>query len=112
METEMERTVRLSMNNFAGIPSSLQAVPGVPTTQLSINLANLYHHYYEDCYGTQPPNPDPAQFEYLQFLAPTSDFRIRGDAIGVGTAVRRHRSNELGQAFCRMFLHDHCGITY
>ena len=79
---------------------------------LLVPLASLYHHYYLDSHGKDRPNPDPAQFEHLQFLLPTNDFRIQGDGIGVSTSVRRHRSNELGHAFCRWFLHDHLNITY
>jgi hypothetical protein len=110
----MERTVRLALNRFARVPDSLRVAPtiDVPRAELSINLANLYHHYYLDSYGKMPPDPDPAQFEHIQFLAPTPDLRFRGNGLGLGTAVRQHRSNELGQAFCRMFLHDHCGISY
>jgi hypothetical protein len=53
-----------------------------------------------------------ADFEHLQFLLPTNDFRVQGDGIGASTSIRRHRSNELGHAFCRWFLHDHLNITY
>jgi hypothetical protein len=48
----------------------------------------------------------------VRFLAATEDFRFIGDGLGVGTLARRNRSSELGGAFCRMFLHDHLGITY
>jgi hypothetical protein len=109
----MERTLRLALNRFAVVPAALQVPPGgVARADISINLASLYHQYFLDSYGTAPPDPDPAHFEHLGFLLPTPQFRLRGDGIGVGPEIRRHRSNELGQAFCRVFLHDYLGITY
>jgi hypothetical protein len=109
----MDKTIDIALNKFSPIPTSLcEASSKTPKSQIPINLAGLYHHYYLDCYGQVPPNPDPAQFEYLRFLTNTRDFRLAGDGIGASTAARRHRSNELGQAFCRYFLHDHLGVTY
>jgi hypothetical protein len=110
----MERTVALALNKFPIIPHSVREVPNTNTAcpELSVPLASLYHHYYLDSHGKVPPDPDPAQFEHLQFLLPTKDFRIQGDGIGKSTSIRRHRSNELGHAFCRWFLHDHLNITY
>lgn len=110
----MERLVGVSLNKFSVIPHSLRisGSANVPVDEIFVNLARLYHHYYLDTYGCTPPNPDPAQFEYLRFLSKTQDFKIIGEGLGVSTASRRHRSTELGQAFCRWFLHDHMNITY
>ena len=110
----MERSIGLAINNFAKTPSSLRksGPSSEPVEQITVNLAQLFHHYYLDNYLRTPPDPDPAQFEYLKFLAPTPDFRIQSDGLGASTASRRHRSCELGQAFCRLFLHDHLNITY
>ena len=110
----MERTLRLALNLFPEVPRSLRQTPNseVAVDSIKINLANLYHHYYLDTYGRVPPDPDPTNFEYLKFLAPSADFRWRGNGLGFGSAARRHRSNEVGQAFCRMFLHDHLGIYH
>ncbi|HKS74961.1 MAG TPA: hypothetical protein VJQ82_17270 [Terriglobales bacterium] len=109
----MERTLKLALNKFDQVPKSLiDGKSGCPLEEITVNLTSLYHHYYLDSYGRIPPDPDPAQFEYLRFLLPTSDFRLKGDGIGVCTAVRRHSSTALGQAFCRWFLHEHVGITY
>ncbi len=110
----MERSIKLALNKFDQIPTSLlnDGETHNPVHEITVNLASLYHHYYLDSYGRIPPDPDPAQFEYLRFLLPTPDFRLRGDGIGDCTVVRRHSSTALGQAFCRWFLHDHLGITY
>lgn len=110
----MERKIQLALSRFPVTPNSLRETPAndSPRTEISVNLANLYHHYYLDSFERRPPDPDPAQFEHLRFLLPTDDFRLSGDGIGASTSVRRHRSNELGQAFCRWFLHDHLNITY
>jgi hypothetical protein len=110
----MEKTLKLSLNRFTAIPSSLRNGSAVncPAPEITIQLADLYLHYYLDSFGRTPPDPDPAQFEYLRFLLPTKDFRVRGDGIGASIVTRRHSSTALGQAFCRMFLHDHLRITY
>jgi hypothetical protein len=110
----MEKIVAFALNRFPVVPHSLRQVPQVNAArgELAVPLASLYHHYYLDSHGKVPPDPDPAQFEHLQFLLPTTDFRVQGDGIGASTSIRRHRSNELGHAFCRWFLHDHLNITY
>ncbi len=110
----MERTLRLSLNQFENVPDLLRPFPekDLAYSGILVNLANLYHQYYLDSYNSGPPNPDPATFEHLRFLAATSDFRLLGDGIGVHPGIRRHKSNELGQAFCRVFLHDYMRITY
>jgi len=109
----MERTIALALNKFSAIPSSLRDEHNATKirSELNVQLASLYHHYFLDSYGKVPPDPDPAQFEYLQFLVRTTEFRLIGDGIGVSTAKRRHSSTELGQA-CRWFLQDHLGIVY
>src|SRR6185436_7021449 len=110
----MYRTIDLALDRFVGTPESLKEGSNSSghRPQIEVNLASLYHHYYLDTYGQVPPDPDPANFEYLRFLSRADDFRLLGDGIGVSTVARRHRSTELGQAFCRWFLHDHLNITY
>jgi hypothetical protein len=110
----MERTIALALNKFPSVPLTLRETPTNDTArkEIRINLADLFHHYYHNSYGRSPPNPDPAQFEHLRFLVPEEGFRIQGDGIGISTAVRRNRSIELGQAFCRWFLHEHLNMTY
>lgn len=109
----MERLVKLSLSRFSEVPATLKdPATGAAVTELRVNLAAIYHHYYLDTHGCEPPEPDPAHFEPVRFLAATDDFRFLGDGLGVGTLARRNRSSELGGAFCRMFLHDHLGIAY
>lgn len=110
----VQRFIRLALNDFPTTPNSLRKVPAIdePRTEIAIDLANLFHHYYIDKHGKLPPRPDPAQFEHLQYLTPDRDFRVRGGALGPTSASRRTHSNELGHAFCRLFLHDHLNITY
>jgi len=110
----MERSIDLALNRFASIPASLRVHPSVNQSKqdIQINLTALYHHYYLDSYGQVPPDPDPCHFEYLRFLSNSRDFRLLGDDIGASTVARRHSSTELGQAFCRWFLHDHLDIVY
>jgi hypothetical protein len=110
----MQKTIRVSLNKFPVIPHSLRVAhkSNEPVHEVAVDLARLYHHYYLDTRGFALPKPDPAQFEHLTLLLPCTDFRARGDGFGVGTAFRQHRSNELGQAFCRWFLYEHLNITY
>lgn len=110
----MNRLVNIALNKFDTVPTSLEK-PGyfnTATNSITVSMASLYHHYYLDNYGKAPPDPDPAQFEYLQFLVDSKEFRFRSNGIGISTAARRNRSCELGQAFCRLFLHDHLGFSY
>lgn len=77
-----------------------------------MELNELYHHYYNDCYGISPPIPDPTNFEPVHFLTQTSDFRFKGRGLGESPTTKANRSNELGQAFCRWFLHKHLDFIY
>jgi len=110
----MNKSLTLSLNRYAVIPNKLRIAPGRNTASgsISVDLAQLFHHYYLDTYGRVPPDPDPAHFEHARFLMPTSDFRFVGGGLGVSPASKRSRSTELGQAFCRLFLHEHLNITY
>src|SRR5215469_9875628 len=101
----MERILQLFLNRFDPIPDTLRTVATSNTGRatIDINLASLYHQYYLDSFGLVPPDPDPTNFEHLRFFAPCSELRLRGDGIGIHPEIRRHKSNELGQAFCRVF---------
>jgi len=110
----MERTVGLALKDFPTTPNSLRKVPHIDEAAngFNVNLTDLYFHYYQDKHGKKPPNPDPSLFEHLQYFASAQEFRLLGDGLGVSTNSRRTLSNELGQAFCRLFLHDHLGVPY
>lgn len=110
----MERTIGLALNKYSVVPHTLRAHPtkNLAASSIKVGLAGLFHHYYLDSFGTTPPEPDPVQFEHVRFLLPCSDFRFQGSGLGISPAIKRSRSTELGQAFCRWFLHDHLNITY
>ncbi len=110
----MRKIIDLSLKDYAIIPQSLRETPStnIPKKSVEVDPARLFHHYYLDTRGYAPPNPDPAQFEHLSLLTPTSELRCLGDGFGIGTAFRRSTSNQLGQAFCRWLLHDHLKITH
>jgi hypothetical protein len=110
----MDRTLHLALDKFASVPLSLRidAATDVAIDQVSVSLARLYHHYYWDNYGMAPPDPGPAHFEYLQFLVPSPEFRIRGKGLGSSPGAKRNRSMELGQAFCRWLLEEHLDTTF
>src|SRR5580704_19634516 len=83
-EDRVEKSIDLPLNNFPTTPHSLRAEPSIdaPKPEIRIDLASLYHHYYFDKHGKAPPNPDPAQFEQLQYLRPEDHFRVTGDGLG------------------------------
>lgn len=110
----MEKRLRLALNKYTPTPESLRDSPtsAAPIPTIGVALASLYHHYFLDKHGCMPPDPDPTRFEPVSFLAPSHEFRFAGDGYGASPAAKQHGSNELGQAFCRWFLHDHLGITY
>ena len=104
----MDRSIALLLNAFPAVPDLLRIDPGfdVALDKIDVNLASLFHHYYLDSYGIAPPDPDPAHFEHLKFLSTCQDFRFRGEGLGTSPGVKRSRSQEMGQAFARWFLHD------
>lgn len=109
----MKKTLQLALNNYEPIPQTLQGDTEDRAKKIiDLDLAGLYHHFYLDTYGTQPPSPDPAQFEHMRFLTLDDELRFQGDGVGASTNARRSKSSEMGQAFCRWFLHEHLGIKY
>ena len=110
----MNKKIRLALNNYNPIPPSLLEPPfeNISRGELEVDLAKLYHHYYFDNYETTPPSPDPTCFEHVRFLMPSESFRFLGKSLGSSTNARRSKSTELGQAFCRWFLHEHLEIIY
>jgi len=109
----MKKTLHLALSKYEPIPPSLQgATAGKAKAVIDLDLAGLYHHFYLDTYGTEPPSPDPAQFEHMRFLMPSDEFRFQSDGVGASTNAKRSKSSEMGQAFCRWFLHEHLGIKY
>jgi hypothetical protein len=109
----MKKTLHLALSRYNPIPPSLQGTSvGNARTVIDLDLAGLYHHYYLDTYGTEPPFPDPAQFEHMRFLMPNDELRFQGDGVGASTNAKRSKSSEMGQAFCRWFLHEHVGVKY
>ncbi|MEQ6328109.1 hypothetical protein [Pseudomonas yangonensis] len=109
----MKKKLQLALRKYEPIPPTLQgATEDKAKNIIDLDLAGLYHHFYLDTYGTQPPSPDPAHFEHTRFLMPDDELRFQGDGVGASTNARRSKSSEMGQAFCRWFLHEHVGIKY
>lgn len=108
----MKKTLQLALNKYDPIPPTLQEEDEQAKKVIELDLAALYHHYYLDSYADLAPSPDPAQFEHMRFLMPADEFRFQGEGLGASTNARRSKSSELGQAFCRWFLHEHIGLRY
>ena len=110
----LKKTLLLNLKNFPTIPNSLRPTPtsSIASADVEIDIARLFHHYYIDKHGKRPPEPDLAQFEPARFITNDNRFRFIGDGFGDYPAAKQAGSNQLGQAFFRWFLHDHCGITY
>jgi len=112
--TDMNKNIEFSLNKFSAVPNLLREVPSVnlASSNFEIDLSRLFHHYYTDSYGIAPPDPNHGNFEYLNFLAPCTDFRFLGNGPGSSSGKKRNISYDLGQAFCRYFLYEFCNVTY
>lgn len=110
----MNRDLGLFLNWVSPTPASLRDVPAVdrPCSTVTVNLGQLYQHYYYDSFPTGPPAPDPSRFEYLDYLAPSSEFRFLSYVSDASVTKKRGMSTDLGQAFCRWSLDAHFGIKY
>lgn len=110
----MQKSVRVALNNFPAVPTSLRntANPETPVSEIMVDLADLYHHYYLQSYDRAPPNPDPSQFEHVRYLEPSTAFRFQPNGLGANKTKKQNNSNELGEAFCRWFLAEHLDIKH
>jgi hypothetical protein len=110
----LKKHLKLNLNKFPIVPNSLRDDPKIDKArkEVEVDIARVFHHYYLDKFGKRPPSPDPAQFEPVEFLVEEDGFRFTGAGYGDYPAAKNSGSNQLGQAFMRWFLHDHCGVTY
>lgn len=109
----MNKTIVYELNNFLSVPEKLRTSYYTSSKkEFLVDLARLYHHYYTDSYGVKPPKPNHSNFEYLNFLSSVNDFRFLNSGPAASTGKKRTISMDLGQAFCRYFLYEFCGITY
>lgn len=110
----MQKTIQIKLNKFPQIPNGIrqQSSINVAMDEIDVNLSRLYHHYYTDTWGVTPIDPDHTNFEYLKFLHYSGDFRFIDARISTSEANKRLVSFKIGQAFCRYFLYEYCGITY
>jgi hypothetical protein len=110
----MNRTIKIRLNKVCPTPTGLRADPNVdsPGEETEVNLAQLFLQHYFDSYPTGPPKPDPSRFEYLELVSSDPDFRFHPFVADASTVKKRALSTEIGQAFCRLLLHDHFGIIY
>lgn len=110
----MNRRIQFRLNNVTPTPATLRLEPAVdvPASELDVNLGQLFLQYYFDSYPAGPPNPDPSRFEYLQLISSDPDFRFHAFVAEASLIKRRSLSAEIGQAFCRLMLHDHFGVSY
>ncbi len=110
----MQKSVKLAINDFPNVPPSLQSSkdPATSVDQITVELADLYHHYYLHNYDRVPPNPDPAHFEQIRYLMPCPEFRFQHGGQGANRTFKGNKSNELGEAFCRWFLDKHLDIHH
>ncbi|WP_420326107.1 hypothetical protein [Mameliella sp.] len=110
----MQKSVKLALNKFPAVPPSLEdpAKPGSAVPEIMVDLADLYHHYYLQSFDIAPPDPDPAHFEHVRLLEPTTPFRFQHNGLGANKTKKQNNSNELGEAFCRWFLDRHLDISH
>ncbi|TCS60068.1 hypothetical protein EDD52_11679 [Primorskyibacter sedentarius] len=110
----MQKSVKLALNKFPAVPASLEdpAKPGSAVPEVTVELADLYHHYYLQSFDIAPPDPDPAHFEHVRLLEPITPFRFQHNGLGANKTKKQNNSNELGEAFCRWFLDRHLDISH
>jgi hypothetical protein len=110
----MNRSIQFHLNKVNPTPASLRAnaATDTPASELDVNLGQLFLHYYFDSYPAGHPNPDPSRFEYLQLISSDQDFRFHAHVAEASLIKRRAIAGEIGQAFCRLMLHDHFGVSY
>jgi hypothetical protein len=110
----MNRRIQFHLNKVTPTPATLRVNPAadIPGSELDVNLGQLFLQYYFDSYPAGPPNPDPSSFEYLQLVSSDEDFRFHAFVAEASLIKRRAMSAEIGQAFCRLMLHDHFGVSY
>jgi hypothetical protein len=110
----MNRSVEFRLRDVSPIPQTLRADSQLdaPGHEIEVNLGQLFLHYYFDSYPSGPPNPDPSQFEYLQLVSSSPDFRFHAHVAHASLVKRRSLSTDMGQAFCRLMLADHFGVVH
>ncbi len=110
----MQRIIQISMKDVAPVPASLRQLPSAsaPVSEIPIDLGRLFLQYYVDSFPAAPPKPDPTRFEYLELVSGSEDFRFHPFVHEATKEKKRTISFELGQAFCRLQLHDHFKICY
>jgi hypothetical protein len=110
----MNRRIQFYLNKITLTPATLRANPAedMPASELDVNLDQLFLQYYFDSYPAGPPHPDPSSFEYVQLISSDEDFRFHAFVAEASLIKRRAMSAEIGQAFCRLMLHDHFGVSY
>ncbi len=110
----MNKIIDFQLNHFPSTPHELRMNPGVdtPQTEFVVDLSRLYHHYYTDFWGVKPMEPNHTNFEYLRFLDSCRDFRFIDERVSTSVGQKRTISTQIGQAFCRYFLYEFCGVTY
>jgi len=104
----------LRLNAYPVIPHQLRATPtaNVARKTIDVDTAALFHHHYLDSQGRRPPNPDPTNFQHLSLFLPQQELRACGGGLGSHKAYRISSANQLGQAFCRLFLSKYLNIHY
>ena len=110
----MNRTICFKLNHVPQIPARLRKDREInqPADEVEINLGQLFLQYYFDSFPAGPPNPDPTRFGYLELIGASDDFRFHAFVAEASTVKKRSISAEIGQAFCRLMLHDHFGVVY
>lgn len=110
----MNKLIDIALNSICPTPSTLRVDKSVdmPARNTSVNLGQLFLHYYFDSYPAAPPSPDPSRFEYLQLISSHEEFRFHAHVGDASTVKNCSLSAEIGQAFCRWFLQEHFGIRY
>lgn len=105
------KKIQIALKDFPVIPFGLFDDKGNQVQFISFSPKEIYVHYWIAKYGDHSSPPLEA-FEFMHQISSCSEWRMKGDGIGIGTEAKRNISNELAKGFARWFMYTYLGFTY
>lgn len=109
------RSFQLALNKVSPTPNSLRANPAedAPRNDVDIDISRLCHVMYFDCFNEWALGDEGTSLgRYRRFLTADREFRFKGDGMGANSDTKREENRRLGQAMCRLVLHDAFRVRY
>ncbi len=110
----MNKKIKIQLNKFPQVPNKLRenSPSNIVKDEVTIKLSRLYYHYYLDFWGIIQSHFTYKNSDIFEYLVKSPDFRFHLNGTTINSDHKRIVSYLLGQAFCRYFLYEFCGITY